>query len=170
MGILVGDKTYGKGVIQQMYEIWDGCAFKVTTGKYFTRNGKDINGNGIEPDEYVDNETRPIDITRYEVFDYKTKPQRGDTSLNVKAAKQRLRLLGYYSGEINDTFDGAAESAVYRFQEDNDLFAYGILDISTQVKLENTFYKLKEVVDKQLEFAYTYFGGNVDDLHNETRD
>lgn len=170
VGILVGDKTYGKGVIQQMYEIWDGCAFKVTTGKYFTRNGKDINGNGIEPDEYVDNETRPIDITRYEVFDYKTKPQRGDASSNVKAAKQRLRLLGYYSGEINDTFDGAAESAVYRFQEDNDLFAYGVLDISTQVKLENTFYKLKEVVDKQLEFAYTYFGGNVDDLHNDTRD
>lgn len=170
VGILIGDKTYGKGVIQQMYEIWDGCAFKVTTGKYFTRNGKDINGNGIEPDEYIDNETRRIDITRYDVFDYKSKPYCGETSPNVKAAKQRLKLLGYYSGEINEKFDNALESAVYRFQEDNELFPYGVLDVSTQVRLENTFYKLEEIIDKQLEYAYTYFGGDTEKLRDETRE
>ncbi|MBR4173317.1 MAG: PDZ domain-containing protein, partial [Clostridia bacterium] len=57
-GILIGDKTYGKGVIQQMFEIWDGCAFKITTGKYYTRNGKDINGNGIIPEKRILNTTK----------------------------------------------------------------------------------------------------------------
>lgn len=166
VGILVGDKTYGKGVIQQMYEVWDGCAFKVTTGKYYTRNGNDINGNGIEPDEYVENETRRIDMSRYSTFDYKDKPSVGTVSPNVRAAKERLKVMGYYSGETNDTFDTAFESAVYKFQEDYELFPYGVLDISTQVKMENTFYKLEEVVDKQLEYAYEYFGGNSDDLKN----
>lgn len=169
VGILIGDKTYGKGVIQQMYEIWDGCAFKITTGKYYTRNGKDINGNGIEPDEYIDNETRRIDITRYSVFDYKTKPAAGETSPNVVAAKERLRLLGYYSGEVNDKFDDGLYSAVYRFQAENELYPYGVLDISTQVKMENMFYKLEEIVDRQLEYAYTYFGGNADSLYGEER-
>ncbi len=163
-GILIGDKTYGKGVIQQMYEIWDGCAFKITTGKYFTRDGNDINKCGIEPNEYVDNSVKPIDLSRYEVFDYKTKPQEGDSGTNVKAAKERLFELGYYNGKKDDVFDEALFNAIYKFQEDNELYPYGVLDISTQVKMENTFYKLEEVVDNQLYAAYEYFGGDKETL------
>lgn len=166
-GILIGDKTFGKGVIQQMYEIWDGCAFKVTTGKYYTRNGKDINGNGIEPDEYVDNETHRIDIEKYQTFDYKEKPSVGAKSSNVLAAKQRLKLIGYYSGTADEDFTASLETAVYRFQEENGLYPYGVLDISTQVKMENMFYKLEVLEDKQLEYAYEYFGGNAESLYTE---
>ncbi len=165
-GILIGDKTYGKGVIQQMYKIWDGCAFKITTGKYFTRNGKDINGNGIEPDEVVYNSTRRIDLSRYQTFDYIEKPQVGTVSKNVRAGKERLSALGYYMGSINDTFDEEFAKAVCTFQENNELFPYGVLDISTQVKMENLFYKLEEEVDDQLIFAYKYFGGNEEDLYS----
>ena len=45
------------------------------------------------------------------------------------------------------------------------LYPYGVLDVSTQVKLENTFYKLEEVVDKQLIYAYEYFGGTEENLY-----
>lgn len=159
-GILIGKKSYGKGVIQEMYELWDGCAFKITTGKYYTRNGHDIHGNGIEPDEEIYNSKKQVDITKYSVFDYKTKPKVGDTSPNVVAAKERLHFMGYFSGTINDKFDKALERAIYDFQAASGLFPYGVLDISTQVKMENTFYKMDVVVDKQLAFAYEYFGGD----------
>ncbi len=53
-GTVVGQKTFGKGVVQQIYELNDGTAVKVTIEKYFTPLGNDINGKGIEPDVVVD--------------------------------------------------------------------------------------------------------------------
>ena len=164
-GILIGEKTYGKGVIQQMFEVWDGCAFKLTTGKYYTRNGRDINGGGIEPDETIYNSTKKIDLSRYTAFDYANKPQTGDNSENTKAAKERLRILGYYQGAVDDYFDSLLAKAVSDFQAENELFPYGVLDISTQKKLEETFSDLDEVVDNQLIRAYGYFGGNPAELY-----
>ena len=83
---------------------------------------------------------------------------------NVQAAKERLSIMGYYHGKIDENFDEALVSAVATFQADNDLYPGGILDISTQVRIENTFYKIPELVDCQLIFAYEYFGGNEADL------
>ena len=164
VGHLVGEISYGKGVIQGMYEMWDGSAFKLTTGKYYTRNGHDINGNGIEPHEYVDNSTRPIDLSKYATFDYKTKPTVGDVSQNVRAAKERLWVMGYYNGTINDTFEPEFADAIYKFQEENELGPYGVLDIATQVKMENIFYKIEVEQDDQLIYAYEYFGGDPENL------
>ncbi|KAF0902952.1 hypothetical protein E2562_022595 [Oryza meyeriana var. granulata] len=48
--VLVGEKTFGKGLIQSVFELHDGSGIVVTVGKYVTPNHKDINGNGIEPD------------------------------------------------------------------------------------------------------------------------
>jgi carboxyl-terminal processing protease len=47
---LVGMQTYGKGIIQQIYELRDGSAIKITVSSYFTPAGTDINGVGITPD------------------------------------------------------------------------------------------------------------------------
>lgn len=164
VGHLVGEISYGKGVIQGMYEMWDGSAFKLTTGKYYTRNGHDINGNGIEPHEYVDNSTRPIDLSKYATFDYKTKPTVGDVSQNVRAAKERLWVMGYYNGTINDTFEPEFADVIYKFQKENELGPYGVLDIATQVKMENIFYKIEVEQDDQLIYAYEYFGGDPENL------
>lgn len=48
--VLVGERTFGKGLIQSVFELHDGSGVVVTIGKYVTPNHKDINGNGIEPD------------------------------------------------------------------------------------------------------------------------
>ncbi|KAL2343217.1 hypothetical protein Fmac_004502 [Flemingia macrophylla] len=48
--VLVGKRTYGKGLIQSVFELDDGSGVVITVGKYVTPNHKDINGNGIEPD------------------------------------------------------------------------------------------------------------------------
>ncbi|XP_031284463.1 carboxyl-terminal-processing peptidase 1, chloroplastic isoform X2 [Pistacia vera] len=49
-GVLVGERTFGKGLIQSVFELRDGSGVVVTIGKYVTPNHMDINGNGIEPD------------------------------------------------------------------------------------------------------------------------
>ncbi len=49
-GPVIGTQTYGKGVVQRTYQLSDGSAFKLTTEKYLTAGGRDINGDGITPD------------------------------------------------------------------------------------------------------------------------
>lgn len=50
---IVGTKTFGKGVIQNIYRMSDGAALKLTTHEYYTANGNKINGLGIEPNHKV---------------------------------------------------------------------------------------------------------------------
>ena len=51
---LIGNTTYGKGVIQTLYPLTDGSGIKITTNQYFTPNHNTINKVGIEPDIKVD--------------------------------------------------------------------------------------------------------------------
>ena len=50
---IVGEKTYGKGVIQQLLTLPDGSGLKITSEEYLTPNKTKINGIGIEPDEQI---------------------------------------------------------------------------------------------------------------------
>lgn len=47
---IVGTKTFGKGIVQTLFPLSDGSAVKLTTNHYYTPNGHDIHGKGIEPD------------------------------------------------------------------------------------------------------------------------
>ena len=51
---LIGNTTYGKGVIQILYPLTDGSGIKITTNEYFTPNHNKINKIGIEPDIKID--------------------------------------------------------------------------------------------------------------------
>jgi carboxyl-terminal processing protease len=51
---VVGTTTFGKGSVQEVLPLPDGSAVKLTTGAYFTPDGTDINGTGIQPDVVVD--------------------------------------------------------------------------------------------------------------------
>lgn len=51
---LIGTKTYGKGVIQQILTLQDGSGLKITVEEYFTPSRNKINKIGIEPDEVIE--------------------------------------------------------------------------------------------------------------------
>lgn len=50
---LVGEKTFGKGLIQSLFDLSDGSGLAVTVAKYETPNHTDINKLGIAPDRIV---------------------------------------------------------------------------------------------------------------------
>ena len=54
LGAIVGTQTYGKGVVQQIFDLKDGTCVKLTIAKYFTAKGQDIDGKGITPDVAID--------------------------------------------------------------------------------------------------------------------
>jgi len=53
-GTLVGETTYGKGLVQGVFEMNDGTAMKVTISKYYTPSGVCIEGTGIEPNVIIE--------------------------------------------------------------------------------------------------------------------
>lgn len=62
LGKIVGTQTYGKGVVQQIFDLRDGTCVKLTIAEYYTPKGRNINGTGITPDvkvEYEPDEKNP---------------------------------------------------------------------------------------------------------------
>lgn len=62
LGQIVGTRSYGKGVVQSIFDLKDGTSVKLTIAEYFTPKGRSIDGEGITPDvevEYVYDEADP---------------------------------------------------------------------------------------------------------------
>ncbi|HHW42449.1 MAG TPA: PDZ domain-containing protein [Desulfotomaculum sp.] len=51
--VLVGDRTYGKGVVQAIIPLEAGGALKITVARYLTPRGRSIDGSGLAPDRWV---------------------------------------------------------------------------------------------------------------------
>lgn len=53
-GTVIGEKTFGKGVVQSVVPLPDGSAIKLTTQRYYTPEDRYINHEGIKPDIAVE--------------------------------------------------------------------------------------------------------------------
>jgi carboxyl-terminal processing protease len=51
--VIIGEKSYGKGTVQEIIELVDGSQLEITIGKYRTPNGRVIDQVGIAPDLLV---------------------------------------------------------------------------------------------------------------------
>jgi carboxyl-terminal processing protease len=70
-GLLIGEQTFGKGSVQTLYDLSDGSMLRVTTARWFTPNGRQINGNGLEPDIEVEYDPdQPTDTQLRAAIDY----------------------------------------------------------------------------------------------------
>ena len=164
---IYGTNTFGKGLIQATYPLNNGSILKMTTGEYLTRNGKQINGEGIEPDVIVHNYKEKIEVGQYTKFTFTDRWSLGNSGEPIKAAKERLSMLGYFTGNAtNEIFNVQLQEALKAYQSKSGLSASGVLDIPTQVKLDETFGSLEKEVDVQLQKAYEAFGGNPNELYN----
>lgn len=59
LATLVGTRTFGKGVVQRIYPLPDDSALKITTARYVTPAGRDIQHHGIQPDVLVNQSPNP---------------------------------------------------------------------------------------------------------------
>ncbi|HOZ55303.1 MAG TPA: S41 family peptidase [Clostridia bacterium] len=81
---VIGEKTYGKGVIQTVYSLSDGSGLKITTDEYFTPNHNKINKVGILPD---------IEIQLPEEVRYNSGEISEDKDTQLKKAIEELNNL-----------------------------------------------------------------------------
>ncbi len=86
-GILVGEKTFGKGLVQNLIPLNDGSGIKITVSRYFTPSGVCIHDAGIEPD---------VDVKLDEKYRYTPISQvpREDDAQLKKALESLKRIVG----------------------------------------------------------------------------
>lgn len=80
---IVGEKTFGKGVIQQLIPLSDGSGIKVTTEEYYTPNRNKINKVGIIPDKEV---SLPEDVISSSLVEKKDDTQLKE-AINILSSK-----------------------------------------------------------------------------------
>jgi len=103
-GILVGQKTFGKGSVQTVIPLKDGSAVRITTAEYFTPKGTSIRKKGIVPDVVVDliQEKAPSDDEdKKDVFKKLDKPDERQDDMPVidsqlKAAIDVIHAINVY--------------------------------------------------------------------------
>lgn len=101
-GVLIGTRTFGKGVVQTIYPLPDGSAIKITTARYLTPSGRDINSVGIAPDIAVD-DVKPADFGRPET----------DTQLQraMSYIADRIAAATVHDGTVPPTTTGTGNTA-----------------------------------------------------------
>ena len=83
MATIVGTKTYGKGVYQNILSLQDGSAVKVTAGRFYSPNGTCFHGVGITPDVVVE-----LDVDAYKADKTDTQLDKAMEILKKQIEKQ----------------------------------------------------------------------------------
>jgi carboxyl-terminal processing protease len=87
--VIIGEKTYGKGVAQSTFELSDGSILKTTTLKIYSPNGRDINNGGVTPDIRISG----VDSTIASQLLYRVDSKMGN---NSSIAKVVINNKDYY--------------------------------------------------------------------------
>lgn len=84
---LVGTTTFGKGIVQTIFDLQDGSALKMTTSKYYTPKGRNIHGTGLKPDIEVELDKSTL--------------QQTDQTEQETTDNQMQKAMEYLQGELN---------------------------------------------------------------------
>ncbi|MBP3037895.1 peptidoglycan-binding protein [Bacillaceae bacterium Marseille-Q3522] len=129
---LIGERTFGKGTVQQAVPMGDGSNIKLTLYKWLTPDGNWIHQKGIEPDLEVKQpaifHTHPLQLEKPLAIDM--------NSEQVKNAQLILKSLGFYASRTDGYFNQQTEIAVKAFQQDQGIEATGVIDPKTASLME----------------------------------
>lgn len=151
-GILIGEKTYGKGTVQHTMRIQDGGGAKLTIANYLTPSGFSLDGIGIMPD--IEVKANAVDAAaEYAAIKGDRSIKSGIIGLDVLGVQQRLNDLGYEIKKIDGIFGPMTNTAVLAFQKDNKLKQDASIDAEDIKALESKLAEKLYKNDPQLDRA-----------------
>ena len=151
---LIGEKTFGKGTVQQAVEMGDGSNIKLTLYKWLTPDGNWIHKKGIEPTLQVHQPSfftvHPLNVEKTLELDMNDE--------QIKYAQAILKGLGFETGREDGYYDDQTEIAVKAFQKVQGIEVTGKIDKKTAEQLESRILeKIKDDTnDVQLLTAIKY--------------
>lgn len=126
---LVGETTYGKGVVQTSFFLDDGSALKITSSYWTSPNGVSINNEGVKPDVEV-----LLDPILYETASSMQEDEKYEldsVSNYVKIAQEGLKFLNYNIDREDGYFNETLANSLKQYKEDNNFDSDSVLDYKT---------------------------------------
>ncbi|WP_308635933.1 S41 family peptidase [Paenibacillus silvisoli] len=128
---VVGEKTFGKGIVQNFRQLKDGSVLKLTEAQWRSPDGQWIHKKGIEPNDVVAAPSYAL-LPRLAAG---LKLNIGDYGDKVQTAQQMLQALGYDVGAGTGIYDEDTASAVRAFQNRESLPVTGAMNDKTAYRL-----------------------------------
>lgn len=151
-GILVGEKTYGKGTVQNTMRINGQDGIKITIANYLTPSGFSLDGIGLTPDIEV-KAANSAATGEYAPIKGDRTLKSGIIGLDVLGMQQRLKALGYDIKNPDGIFGEGTKVAVLSFQKGNNLKQDADMDANDLKTLQNKFTEAIGKADPQLDRA-----------------
>lgn len=94
-GLLIGEKTFGKGSVQTLLPLPDGDGIKLTIARYYTPSGVSIHGTGIEPDILVEEKDNFLFFNGFvtNIDEEQTKENKKEIIKEIKGEEEANKLL-----------------------------------------------------------------------------
>lgn len=128
---LVGEKTYGKGVVQGFKQYKDGSVISLTEAQWKTPGGTWINKQGVMPDHVVE----LPEFASLHQPPLGTELAKGSFGEEVKLLQGMLNALGYGPSGQDGLFDDQTDAALRQFQSDQGMPSNGKFGDATSYKL-----------------------------------
>lgn len=145
---IVGQKTFGKGLVQSVIDLSNSGDLKLTTAKWLTASGDFINEKGIQPDVEVE---LPA-YSNLMFIDSTQEYSQGQQSDEVKNVNAILQALGFPAPD-SDTFTEETTGAVREFQRNQGLEETGVVTGETSTLLVEQIMEKIEANDTQYQKA-----------------
>lgn len=140
---LVGEKTYGKGVVQTMNSLTKDSEMKITTAKWLTPKRQSINKKGLTPTYLV----KYPAYLNLKAFTNQRTYQLNDQATDIKTAQQILSALKVSDLTATSRLDFNTQQALKNFQRQQHLTITGTLDQATRIALSQALLKQAQAND-----------------------
>lgn len=153
---LVGEKTFGKGLVQNVRPIKYDGQMKVTIARYYLPSGRCIQGTGIEPNIKVEDSTK-INIT-YELytknmfFDYANEYARKHPTLTRPSTMVDVPIQ--FGDSLLSDFESFLQSQDFSYETETSKYFERVLDFAKQEDLDST--TMAELKNLKVRLETTY--------------
>ncbi|MBW7476573.1 peptidoglycan-binding protein [Paenibacillus oenotherae] len=142
---VIGEKTFGKGIVQNFRQLGDGSVLKLTEAQWRSADGQWIHKKGIEP-------TVPVAAPAYSMLPMLPSGlqlQQGNYGEQVETVQQMLQTLGYLANAEMGIYDAVTAEAVKQYQRDHSLPVTGMMNDKTAYKLTEQLAEKFKAADPQ---------------------
>lgn len=137
VGIVIGETSFGKGTMQNITPFKIGGGVKLTEAEYLSPNMRKVNGVGVTPDVKAPDTIKKYENSNLTRMSYDRVLKLGDEGEDVLAIEERLSIFGLSVGVPDEVFDYQTYLAVISFQKATELYPYGVMDFTTQAKIDS---------------------------------
>jgi len=158
-GVIIGNTTFGKGLVQQVYQLSEGTALKLTTAKWYVPSGrciqKDVNSVRIKDQEELESlESAPVDSSELEIFH--TKGGRivyggGGITPDITVDREEFNQLEMNLERLSTFFDFSIKYTTQHPNIPADFAVTGEMVEEFRQFLEETDFSYKSRLETQLE-------------------